>query len=232
MEKPSKSRGTIMLKYLQKAATFSLTNLPHSPRGAADKWPTARGFSGPMTSIIPANTRQKKSNGVSGVVEEPASPKVTCIGQIKHKKKPSSTEAMTKTTTKQRQKSKAPSGVSRIFSQRIRPSGAKERTKTAEQPGDVAAAPPALGGLRKYASGRETLSDFDWEKFAAAAEVNSDVEKDEEAGNIYHSAPLVLGGGGAAVRDLKEKDASIWRRRAANSAAALPELRVRIKVKG
>ncbi|KAK8964995.1 hypothetical protein KSP40_PGU017098 [Platanthera guangdongensis] len=169
-----------MLKYLQKAATFSLTNLQHSPRGvAADKRLTARGFSGPMTSIIPANTRPKKSNGVSGVVEEPASPKVTCIGQIKHKKKSS----------------------------------------------------PALGGLRKYASGREMLSDFDWEKFVAAAGENSDVEKDEEAGNIYHSAPLVLGGG-AAVRDLKERDASIWRRRAANSAAALPELKLRIKVKG
>ncbi|KAK8964996.1 hypothetical protein KSP40_PGU017097 [Platanthera guangdongensis] len=180
MEKPSKSRGTIMLKYLQKAATFSLTNLPHSPRGGAgDKRPAARGFSGPMTSTIPANSRQKKSNGVNSVVEEPASPKVTCIGQIKHKKKSS----------------------------------------------------PALGGLRKYASGRETLSDFDWEKFAAAAAENSDAEKDEEVGNIYRSAPLVLGGG-ATVRDLKEKDVSIWRRRAANSAAALPELKVRIKVKG
>ncbi|KAH0462977.1 hypothetical protein IEQ34_007559 [Dendrobium chrysotoxum] len=220
MEKPPRSKGTIVLKYLQKAATFTITNNPHSPRG--ERLSAIRGLSGPIASIIPTEARHKKRND-DAFDEEPTSPKVTCIGQIKHKKAAG---------TKERQKKKVPSGLTRMFSQRVRPDHkeveVKEKKKKKEKRQELAtdtaatAAPapaPALGQLKKFASRRESLADFDWEK-AAAAE-NSDYEEGiEDQMNIYHSAPLVLGGD---VMAAEHKEIGLWRRR---SIAALMPIEV------
>ncbi|KAI0514234.1 hypothetical protein KFK09_010269 [Dendrobium nobile] len=218
MEKPARSKGTIVLKYLQKAATFTITNNPHSPRG--ERLSTIRGLSGPIASIIPTEARHKKRND-DAFDEEPTSPKVTCIGQIKHKKTAG---------TKERKKTKVPSGLTRMFSQRVRPDHKeamevkeKKKKKKKEKRQDLAtdAAAPALGQLKKFASRRESssLADFDWEK-AAAAE-NSDYEEGkEDLMNIYHSAPLVLGGD---VMAAEHKEIGLWRRR---SIAALMPIEV------
>ncbi|PKU64511.1 uncharacterized protein At1g76070 [Dendrobium catenatum] len=217
MEKPARSKGTIVLKYLQKAATFTITNNPHSPRG--ERLSTIRGLSGPIASIIPTEARHKKRND-DAFDEEPTSPKVTCIGQIKHKKTAG---------TKERKKKKVPSGLTRMFSQRVRPDHKEvmevkeKKKKKKEKRQDLAtdAAAPALGHLKKFASRRESssLADFDWEK-AAAAE-NSDYEEGkEDLMNVYHSAPLVLGGD---VMGAEHKEIGLWRRR---SIAALMPIEV------
>lgn len=94
MEKPCKSskKKITILKLLPKAAAaaaFVLQNAhaPFSPsrekRLAAEhqhKNHHHKGFAGPIIPVIPAHQS-------SGRKSEPSSPKISCIGQIKHNKK-------------------------------------------------------------------------------------------------------------------------------------------------
>ncbi|EXB81503.1 hypothetical protein L484_014311 [Morus notabilis] len=84
MERQAKYQDKI-LKFLPRAVsvvTFH-QSLPFSPS-------KEKRFSGPIVSMIPYEARRKpKKNGQEEVEveEEPTSPKVSCIGQIKHKHK-------------------------------------------------------------------------------------------------------------------------------------------------
>lgn len=77
-----------LLKLAASAVTFQ--NPPFSPskekRSSDSTHKIRKGFSGPMISIIPAEARYK-SRTSSFAAYEPTSPKISCMGQIKHKKK-------------------------------------------------------------------------------------------------------------------------------------------------
>lgn len=79
MEKSGIKPKNRLLKLASSAVSFH--NPPFSPN--REKAQARKGFSGPM---IPAEARYKSKNS-SYISHEPTSPKVSCMGQIKHKKK-------------------------------------------------------------------------------------------------------------------------------------------------
>ncbi|PKA55654.1 Uncharacterized protein AXF42_Ash006856 [Apostasia shenzhenica] len=198
MEKAPTSKGKIMLKYLQKAASFTITSHPHSPRaagGGGDRRPP-RGYSGQIASIFPRESGFRKKSDVGGAGDnEPTSPKVTCIGQIKHKKKAAA-------AAEQLKKKKMMKKKTAFFEKK---GVEKEKEKRPRPPAPTQA--PALGRMRRFASGRETLAEFDWKAAAAA------MEDPEEEVIIPHSAPILVGGGGAVAPEPKNEN-FLWRRRA------------------
>lgn len=88
MEKSSVKPINRLLKLAASAVTFQ--NPPFSPskekRSSDATHKIRKGFSGPMISLIPAEARYK-SRSSSFAAHEPTSPKISCMGQIKHKKK-------------------------------------------------------------------------------------------------------------------------------------------------
>ncbi|KAJ1376934.1 hypothetical protein SESBI_49407, partial [Sesbania bispinosa] len=103
MEKQYKLKSRI-LKILPKAVsavTVTFQNPPFSPgrdhksrQDNATKWIKphgGKGFSGPIIPMIPDEARRKPKDGSNGnenyYQQEPTSPKISCMGQIKHKKK-------------------------------------------------------------------------------------------------------------------------------------------------
>lgn len=79
MEKSGIKSKNRLLKLASSAVSFQ--NPPFSPN--REKAQARKGFSGPM---IPPEARHKSKNS-SYISHEPTSPKVSCMGQIKHKKK-------------------------------------------------------------------------------------------------------------------------------------------------
>ncbi|KAD2804600.1 hypothetical protein R6Q59_029942 [Mikania micrantha] len=85
-----------ILKFLPKATSsvsFQNPSINYSP--VKDKKPSEKshksnlgiGFSGPMVSIVPSDSRRKTKNNDSAyeLVYEPTSPRVSCMGQVKCK---------------------------------------------------------------------------------------------------------------------------------------------------
>lgn len=193
-----------LLKYLPKPTSFSI---PSGGSGGAAK----AAFSGPIVSIIPKEARRNKKDDVED--QEPTSPKVSCIGQIKHKnhgKKSSKKTKKPKAKAKSQsfngrveveEKNKKPSAIQGMFRRKVRPGRPPvPETEAEEVAGEV-------GRMRRYSSGRAALADFDWGEVAAAA------EDEEEEMMVAHSAPMVMGGGMAATAMEKRKEVNLWRRR-------------------
>ncbi|KAG9442862.1 hypothetical protein H6P81_018716 [Aristolochia fimbriata] len=230
MEKPAKSKSKIF--------SFIFLNQPFSP--GRDKFKAGKGFSGPIISIIPAEARRKTRNG-SFDAQEPTSPKVSCIGQIKHKKKICKAKCATAAAvpaavkeSKGRKKGKQhSSAIGRMFRGGKGRKGAAEESKE-EVDLEVRPPPPGLGQMRKFSSGREAFRDFDWRAAAnrggGAAlsrqrgyysdeeqrDDHSD-EDDEDDFMVAHSGPLVafsapLAVGGAQSAEPR-KEINIWKRR-------------------
>lgn len=86
---------------------------------------------------------------------------------------------------------------------------------------EVAGGAPSLVQLKRFTSGRETLHNFDWRDVVRKQEAAtgdpekctfSDEESEEEHDMaIYHSAPIMVGGGMVAVDSRKE--VKLWKRR-------------------
>ncbi|PKA60766.1 Uncharacterized protein AXF42_Ash006400 [Apostasia shenzhenica] len=222
MEKPKRSaKGAKIFSLLPKAATFSISNPPRSPGvgACAGERRSERGFSVPVVSIIPKEARHRKRTHGG----EPASPKISCMGQIKHKKKAAD-------PAKPRRRPFVYCAVGRLFHRKSRSCTAGPMFRRRVRPGDrpeeeagqgraqaaAAAATatrnptPALGQVRRYASRREGLAGFDWRK-AAPAKENSREEEEEDI-RVPHSAPILVDGGAVAVGPKKELN--LWRRRA------------------
>src|SRR4051812_30331770 len=94
-EKQSKVRNRFL-----KAITVTFQNAPFSPGrdhkfrsdNNTNRWGaktnSGKGFSGPMVTMIPYEARRKPRDGTGvSVTQEPTSPKISCMGQIKHHKK-------------------------------------------------------------------------------------------------------------------------------------------------
>uniref|UniRef100_A0A1J3EGZ5 Syringolide-induced protein 14-1-1 n=1 Tax=Noccaea caerulescens TaxID=107243 RepID=A0A1J3EGZ5_NOCCA len=177
-----------ILKMLPKAMSFGHHVPPFSPgRDLHHHHNTTNKafFSGPMVPLVPnaARVRRAKSDAVW---DEPTSPKVSCIGQIKlvkskrcspkkNKAPPSLIPKISKTSSslaKDDEKGRGVSKIKRFFSFSAAGGGGNTSRKSHssgagavadEHPvGVVSAAVPSLGQMKKFASSRDALGGFDW----------------------------------------------------------------------
>ncbi|KAK1400379.1 hypothetical protein POM88_010242 [Heracleum sosnowskyi] len=262
MEKSGIKSKNRLLKLASSAVSFQ--NPPYSPN--REKAQARKGFSGPM---FPAESRYKSKNS-SYISHEPTSPKVSCMGQIKHKKKirdlnkkkandhaslpPRHDHFISHSTpleqvnpsknqkpklfksfhsfTEVKKKNPAPvlepvhssshedaekkkkknSGIRSIFGKPSKRNEYDQPPLTA--PSDKKA--PSLGQLQRFASSRNSLSNFDWTtaQISPAEEHDdeSDGEWDEEDVKISFSAPLSLSSCSVANAEPR-KEINLWKRR-------------------
>ncbi|XP_068640937.1 uncharacterized protein At1g76070 [Aristolochia californica] len=217
MEKTAKSKSGIF--------SFIFLNQPFSP--GRDKFRAGKGFSGPIISIIPAEARRKTRNG-SFDAQEPTSPKVSCIGQIKHKKKIYKGKCAAPPAVKEKsKKGKSYSAIGKIF--RGGKPGRRSDADKDEVEVEVQVRAPSLGQMRKFSSGREAFRDFDFratDRGAALSrqrgyysdeEQREDSDDDEDDFMVTHSGPLVAHSAplavGADQSREPRKEINIWKRR-------------------
>ncbi|GAB4832970.1 hypothetical protein Ancab_006991 [Ancistrocladus abbreviatus] len=254
MEKANKPKNNLFLKYLPRAASaVSFQNPTFSPgRDKRSSTKHGLGFSGPL---IPLEARRRPKNGSTSnfdVAQEPTSPKVSCIGQIKlkHKQKKMikkmksqpSVSSSAQHHHKAKESKKQPIKFHKIFG--------KSKSDIFEGKSNscgvkVSEEAPSLGMMRKFASGRETLGNFDWKAEIKGVDFddndNHDYHSDyeekrrrrrenyggaEEDDNeketiIPHSAPILIGKGGVALEPNKRKEINLWMRRNMASPSAL-----------
>ncbi|KAL5778281.1 hypothetical protein ACOSP7_011207 [Xanthoceras sorbifolium] len=263
-----------LLKLLPKAAgaVVSFQNPPFSPsrdkrssdhhhyhhlRGAHHHQ-AGRGFSGPiLVSMIPDEARRKSKNDQSLFeTQEPTSPKVSCMGQIKqrHKEKkkikkavvdnnkkksfslpkdikPPATTALSSPSELKKRASKlrriftGSSKQSRKSDDHVYDNDDDENIESPQLPTDRA---PALSQMKRFASGRNSLGDFDWTTAQVFTPVDSYhrnyYSDDEERGDsdgeqepeviIPFSAPIMVGGSGVSLQPRNE--INLWKRRTMN----------------
>ncbi|CAK7346110.1 unnamed protein product [Dovyalis caffra] len=240
MEKRAASAPKRVLKFLPKAASaINFHSLPFSPgrdkrseNTHKHKAIVGRGAN-PIRSMIPVEVRRQPTNESFETQEEPTSPKISCMGQIKHKRK------MNKATYKHisppqdtKPVSQAPNQVKKQASKLKRLfTGSKAGRKSNASDGDKPTVPdraPSLSQMKRFASGRDTLASFDWTGHQIAPmrsdhrDCYSDEERDDGFGEededdeeviIPFSAPIMVGGG---VDLLPRKEVNIWKRRTMN----------------
>ncbi|KAL9330407.1 hypothetical protein ACSQ67_000017 [Phaseolus vulgaris] len=225
--KQSKLKNKILKILPKAAAAVTFQNPPFSP-GRDHKFKTHGGkgfFSGPM---IPDEARRKPRHG--GVeTQEPTSPKISCMGQIKHKKKHIQKGGAKSTSTSTRARESASSATpgdtteekkqgSKKFQRLLFHAGKPKAAARKKSDAGEDRAPP-LGHMRRFASGRETFSNFEWKAQIAPEERdcfsdNDDrVESDaEDEVIIPFSAPLTAGG--APLLSVQpRKEINLWKRR-------------------
>ncbi|XVE94488.1 hypothetical protein REPUB_Repub02eG0013400 [Reevesia pubescens] len=251
MEKQAKPKNKI-LKFLPKAVSFQ--NHPFSPgreKRRADnigkhKACTGRGFSGPIISIIPDEARRRsrsRSKSETFETQEPTSPKISCMGQIKHKKNIKKAKRVSppiKVSIKpvSDQSSSSSSGEIKKHGSKLRRifSMAKSAAKKSDIPSsnkttELPERGPTLGQMKRFASGREAFASFDWTAQIAPVEADhrdyysdeerrdSDFEEEEEEVIIPFSAPMTVGRGGLPLQPRKE--INLWKRRTMNPPGPL-----------
>ncbi|KAE8656466.1 putative sterol-C-methyltransferase family protein [Hibiscus syriacus] len=234
MEKQAKARNKI-LKFLPKAASsvsVSFQNHPFSP--AKHKAFAGKGFSGPIISMIPAEAR-RKPKAETFEAQEPTSPKVSCMGQIKHKKsikkgkrvlppKPKASSNSVSESSASGEVKKHASKFRRFFSM-------PKPAKKPEHAPKLADTAPSLGEMRRFASGRDAFASFDWTTQIAPVEAErcrdyySDDDEERRESDfeqadviIPFSAPITVGGGGGSGGATLQprKEINIWKRRTMN----------------
>lgn len=207
-EKPSSKPKSNFLRLLPKAAqaAVSFQNPPYSPG-------RAKGFSGPM---IPAEARGKSRNFET---TEPTSPKISCMGQIKHKKKmckkqaslPKGFKPVLNPPARPEPEKKQPSGLMKMFSVRRKSDACKP---------PLPERAPGLSQMRRFASSRDTFANFDWSaasQIAPAEERDfySDEDGEEDGAVIAFSAPILMAGAGirGGLNLEPRKEINLWKRR-------------------
>lgn len=230
MEKTGKPKSKL-LNFLPRAASVVMfQNPPFSPnreKRSSDnqnkiKANAAKGFSGPIISIIPKEARKKVKNG-SFESQEPTSPKVSCMGQIKHKQKIHKAKRVSPPRPPQEAEpkpqpiKKKPSTMKRLFSMK------KSYGSTVDKP-SVPERAPSLDQMKRFSSGRDAFSNFDWtaqsgpldgRSYYSDEEIGDSDEEEREAQKeviIPFSAPMKLGGGGGISLEPR-KEVCLWKRR-------------------
>ncbi|KAA8528783.1 hypothetical protein F0562_036138 [Nyssa sinensis] len=224
MEKPAKSKSGL-LKFLPRAASaVTFQNPPFSPnRDNKMKTHVGKGFSGPIISIIPAEARRKPKNS-SFATQEPTSPKVSCMGQIKlkhkHKKKIKKTKQAVslpkdfKPAPSPVEAKKKPSTIRNIFSSAKpgrKSDASADHDHDHKPPLPDRSAAPSLNQMKRFASGRDKFASFDWTAqiapvhdsdqrnyYSDEERGDSEGEKEEEEIIIPFSAPILIGASGLA----------------------------------
>lgn len=127
-----------------------------------------------MVSIIPTEARRRPKGGESADFDtpEPVSPKVSCIGRIKHKKK-GKPEAGGPRKKRPSPPTKQASAIRKIFGggRKQGRAGEKSSSSRADAAPELARLPdraPALGQMRRFTSGRDALAGFDWSEVQVA----------------------------------------------------------------
>ncbi|KAG2313410.1 hypothetical protein Bca52824_024967 [Brassica carinata] len=168
-----------ILKMLPKAMSFGHRVPPFSPDLHHNHNTTSSSnnkpfFSGPM--VLVPNAARVRRNKSDAVWDEPTSPKVSCIGQIKLVKskrsspKKNTKESSSSLTKEDDDKGRRLSKLKRLFSFSSSSAGGNTSVKphpttVAEHPVTVVSseAAPSLGQMKKFASSRDALGRFDWE---------------------------------------------------------------------
>ncbi|KAG6526432.1 uncharacterized protein At1g76070 [Zingiber officinale] len=225
MEKPKRSANKAsIISFFPKRRSFAGDGNAH-----AHLLHNRRGFSGPIVSIVPVEARRKGNDGAGGGFEEPTSPKVTCMGQVKHRKMRCNSNRKAKSSpprpdpaaVKRNRRRGASLLLGRMFRPRRRPAAsvsASADEKEILRSNKFPAPAPALGKMRRFASGRETLHDFDWTKVvledegAASTSYGEEEDYDDDEVLVAHSAPLIVGSGGVVALEPK-KEVNLWKRR-------------------
>ena len=204
-KKPSSKSKNKILRLLPKAtqAAVSFQNPAFSPG-------RAKGFSGPM---IPAEARGKSKNFET---QEPTSPKISCMGQLKHKKKMCKKQTSLPRGFKPavnpqpertgKARSSGP-GLMKIFSGR-RKSDASIDGGLGKPP--LAERAPSLSQMRRFASSRDTFAGFDWKASQITPDSGEDSDGEDGGGGIPFSAPILMAGG--LVLEPR-KEINLWKRR-------------------
>ncbi|CAI9117022.1 OLC1v1018333C1 [Oldenlandia corymbosa var. corymbosa] len=218
-------------------AAASAVNLfsPNKAKNAKNK-----GFSGPITSAVFQEARERSEAGLGSSfrfgTKEPTSPKISCMGQIKHRKKMCKNKIMMINGTKSskelllgskevvlmnnsKQKNKNPAaGSGNVFSRGSKQGKKNSETEQEKRNTKLPDRAPSLSQMKRFASGRDnTISRFDYSKSQIAPE-DSD---DEEEGNdhpqvvIPFSAPILrCEEAELAAIDLQpKKEINLWKRR-------------------
>ncbi|KAK4354768.1 hypothetical protein RND71_026962 [Anisodus tanguticus] len=249
MEKSCKSsKKKTIFKLLPKAAAaaaFILHNA-HAPFSPSREKRLAtehqhknhhhKGFAGPIIPVIPVHQSGRKS--------EPSSPKISCIGQIKHNKKLNRISSSKRTSTVNNQQKnvtkKSMSSFGNMF-------GGKSKLISGRK-SDVAAEnviyklpdrAPCLSQMQRFVSGREPLTNFDWRSIQITPDNHrkyytdddrgySDDEDEEEDDddeekelNVTFSAPILVGRGSTNICLEPRKEINLWKRRTMNQPSPL-----------
>lgn len=246
MEKQLKLKNKIF-KILPKAAAavaVTFQNPPFSPgrdhksrHDNATRWHrhhANKGFSGPIVSMIPNEARRKPNGDRNGIDDqEPTSPKISCMGQIKNKKKQTKKANASSSTSRDIEvKNKHVSAFQRMLLHGVKPKLSVGRKSSASAPDQdnkdaLADKAPRVSQMKRFASGRDAFANFDWKARQVAPEemddcysdedrVESDAEEEDEDVKIPFSAPILVGGsvGDGVVLNLKpRKEINLWKRR-------------------
>ncbi|XP_039003735.1 uncharacterized protein At1g76070-like [Hibiscus syriacus] len=163
MEKLVAKHKKILSAFLPKAASTAVLSFqvspPISPVGKASSSSTS-----PIAvSLFPKEAPRKSKNG-SFDAREPASPKVSCMGQIKSKKKKKKQGAtQSKVASASQEEVEGKRGLIKGTKRGDKASVSDSQAKIAE-----ATKVPSLGKMKQFSSARGTLSDFDWRACDAA----------------------------------------------------------------
>ncbi|MED6193803.1 hypothetical protein PIB30_022854 [Stylosanthes scabra] len=114
-------------------------------------------------SIIPKEARRRHRRGTSFTSKEPSSPKVSCIGQVERKKNKNKNQKI-KENQKHKNIDSVPSPEKKILLWISKGSciEASKQSGKAFVLEEKESATPTLGTMKKFASGRGTLSGFDF----------------------------------------------------------------------
>ncbi|KAL1533375.1 hypothetical protein AAHA92_33265 [Salvia divinorum] len=224
-EKPSSKSKNNILRLLPKAAqvAVSFQNPPFSP-GRADgnsklKSHLQKGFSGPIISMIPAEARGKSKNFET---QEPTSPKISCMGQIKHKKKMCKKQASlprgfkpavnpqperiskARSSVPATENRKKPAGLMKMFSNRRKSDASIDLGKP-----PLPERAPSLSQMRRFASSRDTFASFDWKTSQITPDSGEDSDGEDD-GVIPFSEPILMTD--SLVLEPR-KEINLWKRR-------------------
>lgn len=208
-----RSKKSNFLTFLAKSTSFSNPAPPMKHAQYHNK-----GFSGPILHLIPDEARRKQKTDIPFETQEPTSPTVSCIGQIKQKAKKNKLpraksikkHAPPKPEKKPRSSSNHDSFVQRMFGQK--PPSSRRKLQVSRSDNLLASTSniaPRIDHMKRFKSGRESLRDFDWRE--VEREIKGMDSKEDDM-SVYYSAPLVLGGGVVAAPEPR-KEVNIWKRR-------------------
>ncbi|KAG2376227.1 uncharacterized protein HKW66_Vig0156190 [Vigna angularis] len=151
-----------------------------------------------MVSIIPREARRKR-RGESFSTKEPTSPKVSCMGQVQGKKKRKARKQKKAQTQKDSTKTVDSVGELKKIVLRIRKgSDERQKHKVLEEKRVEA---PSLNTMKKFASGRGSLYDFD--VTIAESPYNQNHQRHYSA-----SSPFPVRTGAAHRDEVQEEDPS------------------------
>ncbi|OIV96301.1 hypothetical protein TanjilG_09728 [Lupinus angustifolius] len=220
MEKQLKLKRKILNILPKVAAAVSFINPPFSPSRYHKSKPDNtrhKGFSAPITSMIPHQNR-KKPNHDDIDYQEPTSPKISCMGQIKHEKK----RRMKKTKIKDIEVKKNVSTFKKmLFYATKSKSGSSDKLDNEDV---VVKRVTNMSQMKRFASGRDTFANFDWKDQMVAEEIDccyksDDFFEEEKEIIIPFSAPILLSdsscryGDGGVIHLKPRKEINLWKRR-------------------